>query len=145
MNKENTTISKDIILVSCDGNLIGEATAVFAAPAEAKEQQGLIHMWSVAKGQQRKHILHTLAQRAMLDFEEKELIVGRQPVGTKLTSIYGKMEVSVVKGLVLMMDTENRIKLFVHKEVDILPMLRAIQRYATRMIRLDVRYPLNIC
>jgi hypothetical protein len=40
---------------------------------------------------------------------------------------------------VLMVDTENHIKLFAHKEVDIMPMLRAIQRYATRMIRLDVR------
>ena len=132
-------ISKDTILLSCNSNLIGQATALFVAPAEAKEQQGLIQMWSVAKGYQGKHILHTLAQRALFDFEEKALITDWQPKGAKLISVYGKMEISIVKGLVLMMDTENRIKLFVHKEVDIMPMLRVIQRHATRMIRLDVR------
>jgi hypothetical protein len=139
MNEENAVISKDIILISCNGNPIGEATAVFAAPAEAGEQQGLMQMWSVDKGQQGKHTLYTLAQRAIFDFEEQALITDRQEKGATLTSVYGKMEVSVVKGLVLMMDAENHIKLFVHKEVDIMPMLRAIQRYATRMIRLDVR------
>ena len=139
MSESNTTTSKDIILISCNGNLIGEATAVFVAPAEAREQQGLMQMWSVAKGQQGKHILHTLAQRAMFDFEEKDLIADWQPVGANLTSVYGEMGVSVVKGLVLIMDIDNRIKLFAHKEIDIMPILRAIQRYATRMIRLDVR------
>jgi hypothetical protein len=139
MSEENTAISKDIILISCNSNLIGEATALFVAPVEAKEQQGLIQMWSVAKGQQGKHILHTLAQRAMFDFEERALITEWQAEGAKLTSVDAKMEVSIIKGLVLMVDTENHIKLFAHKEVDIMPMLRAIQRYATRMIRLDVR------
>jgi len=131
--------SKETLVVFCNGNLLGRATALFVAPVEAKEQQGLIKMWSLAKGQQGKHILHALAQRALFDFEENTLIADWQPVGANLTSVYGKMEIFIVKGLVLMMDEENRIKLFAHKEVDIMPMLRAIQRYATRMIRLDVR------
>ena len=139
MVEENNMTSKDLILISCNGNLIGEATAVFVAPEDARVQQGLMQMWSVAKGQQGKHILHTLAQRAMFDFEEKDLIADWQPVGANLTSVYGEMGVSVVKGLVLIMDIDNRIKLFAHKEIDIMPILRAIQRYATRMIRLDVR------
>jgi hypothetical protein len=139
VSEENTTASKDTILISCNNNPIGQATALFVAPVEAKEQQGLIQMWSVAKGQQGKHILHALAQRAIFDFEEKALITDWQAKGAKLTSVYAKTEVSIIKGLVLMVDTENHIKLFAHKEVDIMPMLRAIQRYATRMIRLDVR------
>jgi hypothetical protein len=40
---------------------------------------------------------------------------------------------------VLAMDRENRIVLIAQGGVDILTMLREFHRYATRMIRLDIR------
>jgi hypothetical protein len=132
-------ISKETILISCNGHLLGQVTALFIAPVGVEKQQGLIQMWSVAKGHQGKHILHTLAQRALFEFEEMTLIPNWQPVDTIMTFTYGKMETSLVNGLALMMDKENLIKLFVHKGVEIIPMLRIIYRHATRMIRLDVR------
>jgi hypothetical protein len=131
--------SSDNIAILCNNSLIGQAYAVFAAPVEAMKQQGLIKMWCVAAGQQGKHILHMLAQRALLEYEEEEIEIEWLPPGKTLTAAYGELTVSLEEGVVLVMDRENQITLIAQNGVNILMMLREFHRYATRMIRLDIR------
>ena len=131
--------SPDAISILCGDNLIGRAYAVFASPVEGQEQQGLIKMWSAAAGQQGKHVLHTLAQRALVGFEEEELEVDWQASDAAISVVYNGLTVSFSKGLVLAMDRGNRVALIAQESVDVMLMLRAFHRYATRMIRLDVR------
>ncbi len=137
MNEDNT--SSDNITIFCNDNLISQAYAVFAAPVEARERQGLIKMWCVASGQQGKYILHTLAKRALLEYEEEEIGDERLPPGTTFIIAHDELTVSFTEGVVLAMDRENRIALIAQDGVNILTMLRAFHRYATRMIRLDIR------
>jgi len=96
-------------------------------------------MWSDAGGQQGKYILYALAQRALAEYEDQELDIRRYPSGTVLEAIHEDLRLSLSEGAVLFMDGAHRIGLHAHEGTDVVAMLRAFHRYATRMIRLDVR------
>lgn len=95
-------------------------------------------MWSNAGGQQDKHVLYTLAQRALIELEDCELSVIRHPPGKIMTVDHGDLEISFPEGAVLFMTKRNQIGVHVHEGINVFAMLRAFHRYATRMIRLDV-------
>jgi hypothetical protein len=124
--------------VALDGDILDTAEAVFAGPPDGISQQGLIRMWSSARGQQSKHILYVLSQRALLDMEDQELSVNRYPDGRVLQVIHGDLSLALPEGAVLYMTEANRIGVHVHDGINVVGMLRAFHRYATRMIRLDI-------
>jgi len=113
--------------------------ALLGAPVDARAQQGLIQMWSVSSGQQGKYILHTLAQRALVEMEDNTLEMLFYPAGTILEAIYNDMKLSITEGALLTMDNSNKIQVFAQEGVKVAAMLREFHRYATRMIRLDLR------
>lgn len=131
--------AKKEIVVTVDATILTRADALFAAPEEAEQQQDLMRMWSASESSQGKFTLHTMAQRALFDFEDNELSVQRLEPEKSITASFGGETVVVTSGVVLAMDNENRLSLYAHEGVDALNILRAIHRYATRMIRLDVR------
>ncbi len=126
------------ISISVDEKEMYRAIACFASPAEGIKQQGQIRMISNAEGQQGKHVLYMLAQRALIDFDEKVLPVISLSSGIPLEIPFEERHISVEQGAVLAMNNQNQIKLFIHKGVDARPMLVAFHRMATHMIRLDV-------
>jgi len=127
------------ILIYVDEVQKTKADALIGAPVGAKRQQGLIQMWSVAPGQQGKYILHTLAQRALVELEDETIPINRVPAGIIFRSVYRDMQLSFPEGVLLVMDNQNRIRVFAHEGIHVTGMLREFHRYATRMIRLDVR------
>ena len=124
--------------ISVDGKGMYKAVSYFASPVEGVKQQGQIRMISNAEGQQGKHVLYMLAQRALIDFEEKVLSIVPLPSGVSLEVPFEGKSISIVQGAALAMDSQNQIKLFIHEGVEARPMLVAFHRMATRMIRLDV-------
>jgi hypothetical protein len=126
------------LTIAIDGGIIARPDALFAGPRDATSQQGLIRMWSDAGGQQEKNILYTLAQRALLEMEDRDLSIDRYASGTIIEATYGDLEVSMPEGAVLFLAEGNRVGLHVHEGINVLRMLTAFHRYATRMIRLDV-------
>ncbi len=114
-----------------------KAVTGIASPAEGVKQLGLIRIMG-GGGQQKKHVVYMMAQRAMVDFEEKALEIERVDPATPLTIDPGGTPFTVPNGAVLAMNDENRIRFWIHAELEIRPMLVAFHRMATRMIRLDV-------
>jgi len=117
---------------------IDSVEALFAGPAGCIGQQGLIHMWSDTPGQQKKHILYALGQRALIELEDNELQLYQHPEGAILAAIDGDRKVSFAAGGVLYMSNGNRIGLHIHDGLNAAGLVRAFHRYATRMIRLDI-------
>ncbi len=128
-----------MLTIVIDGDITDTADALFAGTADAVSQQGLIRMWATAGGEQEKHILYALAQRALLEFEDGELDMIQYPPGTILIADYDDLKVSFPEGAVLFVAEGHRTGLHIHEGINVVAMLRAFHRYATRMIRLDVR------
>jgi len=130
---------RDTITILIANEQTKTADTLIGAPVQGMVQQGLIQMWSVASGQQGKYILHTLAQRALVELEDKTIETFHYPAGTILEAIYNDMKLSFSEGVLLAMDASNRIQVFTQEGVKVAAILREFHRYATRMIRLDVR------
>lgn len=129
---------EDDLLITVDGNEVCRAVACLISPIEGLKRQGLMRSASVAKGQQGKHVLYMMAQRALIDLEEDALELVFLEAGQSLECPIDGRVVSVKQGAILSVDRENRIRLSIHREVPIRKMLVAFHRMATRMIRLDV-------
>ena len=128
------------ISILIDGREAFKAMACIASPGKGVTQQGLIRMMGGGGGQQGKHVLYMLAQRALMDFEEKTLEVEQvetdSPIEVNPGS--GSKVITLENGATLAMDSENRIRFWAHKGLDPRSVLVAFHRMATRMIRLDV-------
>ena len=118
--------------------IIDSVEALIAGPAEGVNRQELIRMWSDTPGQQKKHILYALAQRALLEWEDHELGEAIHPKDSVISAEYGNRKISFTAGAVLYMAEGNRIGLHIHTGLNTGGLLRAFHRYATRMIRLDI-------
>ncbi len=129
---------EDDLLITVDGNGVCRAVTCLISPIEGLKRQGLIRSASVVKGQQGKHVLYMMAQRALIDFEEGALELVFLEAGRSLECPIDGRAVSISQGAILSVDRENRIRLYIHREVPVRKMLVAFHRMATRMIRLDV-------
>ncbi len=127
------------LAVVVDQTEAGIAGALFCAPQACLEQQGLIRMLSVDRGTQEKFTLHTLAERAMMDFSDGVLLPTTLEQHTRLAVQQGEDLLDVENGLVLALLTDGQVGLWVHEGLALRDVLREVHRYATRMIRLDVR------
>lgn len=114
-------------------------SALLAAPRQVEKQQDAITMWSTDASPHAKHTLHALAQRAAFDVEDHELVPEWQPRGTILRAVFGEHEVAIHDGVLVGLDASNQIIVLAQAGVPLLSILRVIHRYATRMIRLDIR------
>ena len=122
-----------------DNMAVDLAEALFAGPADCIRQQGLIHMWSKAAGRQKKHVLYALGQRALMELEDGELLLYPHPKGAILSAMDGERKLSLTAGGILYMSNKNRIGLHIHEQLNAAGLVRAFHRYATRMVRLDIR------
>lgn len=120
-----------------DGQRVFSGIALLATPEEGLQRQGLMRTLG-GGGQQGKHVIYMMAQRALLDFEESELDVQWVKSSAKIEIPLEPKALSLVRGAVLVMDRKNSIRLFLHEGLEIRPVLVAFHRAATRMIRLDV-------
>ena len=72
-------------------------------------------------------------------FSHQIVILNQLFFGAILEAIYNDMKLSITEGVFLTMDARNQIQVFTQEGVNVAAMLREFHRYATRMIRLDVR------
>ncbi len=130
----------DEISILIDGREVFKAMACIASPGKGVAQQGLIRMMGGGGGQQGKHVLYMLAQRALMDFEEKTLEVEQVKTDSliEVNPGSGSKVFKLDNGATLAMDSENRIRFWAHEDLDPRSVLVAFHRMATRMIRLDV-------
>jgi hypothetical protein len=127
-----------MLTIAIDGRIVAWPEAFIAGPAEAIERAGLIRMGSTARGQQEKHVLYALAQRALVALEDADLLIQRHSADRKLSVDYGDLTFACRKGSVLFVDGAQRICVHSHDDVKVAAMLKAFYRYAARMIRLDL-------
>jgi len=132
-------MNENAITISADNDALIAAVAVLAAPEEAIEKQDLIRMVSIDKGSQGKFTLHTMAQRALFEFEDGELPIQWMPAGARLRARFSDQDLEVLCGVIVALSETNHVQVYAHNGVAVKQLLRAIHRYATRMIRLDVR------
>ena len=128
------------ISILIGGRVVFMAIACIASPEKGITQQGLIRMMGGGGGQQGKHVVYMLAQRSLLDFEEKILKVEHVDTNTLLEVDpgSGSKVFKLENGAILAMDSENRIRFWAHEGLDPRSVLVVFHRMATRMIRLDV-------
>ena len=124
--------------IRVDGIAINTINAFMAGPAKATSQQGLIRMGTDTGGQQGKHVLYTLSQRALVEYEDQELEMARLPVCRSLVVRHDDLAYAFPQGAALFMDIDSRIGFLYHTGINAHGMLKAFHRYAMRMIRLDV-------
>ncbi len=120
-----------------DGEKVFNGVAVLAMPEEGLQQQGLIRVLG-GGGQQAKHVVYMMAQRALLDFEESALEIRWLDSSSMLEIPLKPRPISLTRGAVLAMNEDNEIRFFLHEGLAGRPVLVAFHRLATRMIRLDV-------
>jgi len=120
-----------------DDHKIFRGIAVLATPEEGLRQQGFIRVLG-GGGQQAKHVVYMMAQRALLDFEESALEIQWLKPSSVMVIPLEPAPLSLTRGAVLAMNEGNEIRFFIHEGLEIRPFLVALHRLATRMIRLDV-------
>lgn len=85
---------------------------------------------------QQKHLLHSLSQIALYQFEDQEIDV--QPLhGSCLITGHSFADM-IDEGLVLIQGQNNTIELFAHQTINVKKALDSAYRYCTRWIRLDI-------
>ena len=109
---------------------------VIAVPEKAFAEAGHIRTFTAAEGPGGKHELHALAQMALLQFEDRELVPS--VVGGKIQVKAQGETLELEKGLLIGRLTTGQIVLLINSGQPARKFLVAAFRFCTRWIRLDL-------
>ncbi len=109
-----------------------------AGSIESLARQRMIKMYSLEQETYGKHVLFTMAQRAVFDFDEGLITVEWKLPGSIINISYAGTSVCLTNGLLLSADNKNNLCLIAHKNVPVHKLLDSFLRCASRMIRLDI-------
>ena len=111
-------------------------TACIAVPEKALTEAGHIRTVTADCSSQRKHELHSLAQMALMQFEDSELVP--TTVGGKIRVTTGSETLELDKGLLIGRLLTGEIVLLINSGQPARKFLVAALRFCTRWIRLDL-------
>ncbi len=130
---------QEIALKIRKGNeIIFLAETVIIVPSDAPDYPEKITCFCKGSPANAKHAYYTLSQIALMDFEEHALDMTDLPQGTVISLVKNSLEKSMDAGLVIARDTEGKVSVFAHENVDKYLLLKFANRYCTRWIRLDI-------
>lgn len=110
--------------------------AVIAVPEKAFAEPGRIRTLAVAQSPGRKHEFHALAQMALLQFEDRELVPS--VVDGKIRVKAQNETLELENGLLIGRLATGQIVLLVNSGQPARKLLVAALRFCTRWIRLDL-------
>lgn len=85
-----------------------------------------------------KHAFHALSQIALYDFEDEILDIEAIPEGQLLVVKANECDTPIDEGMIIVRDTEGKVHIFAHDNVDHYRLLKFAHRYCTRWVRLDI-------
>ena len=117
------------------GNVV-VCTAIILVPEKALSQAGHIRALTAGPSTQSKHEFHTMAQTALMQFEDGELPPLSVNGTIEVTGADGNVEFD--KGLLIARLPAGNIVLFINTDQSVDKLLKAAYRFCTRWIRLDL-------
>jgi hypothetical protein len=124
--------------IRIDGDSTHEraCTACIAVPEKALTEAGHIRTVTADCSSQRKHELDSLAQMALMQFEDSELVP--TTVGGRIQVTTGSEILELDKGLLISRLLTGEIVLLINSGQPARKFLVAAHRFCTRRIRLDL-------
>ena len=124
------------IRIDGDGGNVVVCTAILVVPEKALSEAGYIRALTAGPAAQSKHEFHTMAQTALMQFEDGELPPLSVNGTIEVTGADGNVEFDT--GLLVARLPAGNIVLFINTDQSAHKLLKAAHRFCTRWIRLDL-------
>lgn len=118
--------------------VLSSAQVVIVVPADAPEYPEKITSFTTESPANAKHAYHALSQIALVDFEDNILDFHHVPKGTSLIVRNKTVVKTIDRGLVITRDSQGKVHMFCHEDMDKYSLLKFAHRFCTRWIRLDI-------